>query len=348
MDQVTCLGEALAVLIPDDPVGAGHASSYALSVGGAEANVACALAALGVPVRWTGRVGDDHFGRVVLETLAERGVDVSAVEVDPMRQTGLYVKEIAGPMVGGAPAPGVGSAAGLGAGTRMRYYRSGSAACAMGTRFAETPAVRDAPLLHISGITAALSVSCAGLVEAILATPRPGRLVSFDVNLRPVLWTDRDPAVLLDLARRADLVFVGADEAEAICGVADPDDVRRLLPEPRTLVVKQGPDGAVGIEGAQRIHVPAVPVEVAELTGAGDAFAAGFIAATLRGLPLRDRLRLGTLTAASALRVRGDLGTMPDSEAVARFLTPGPAAAPATVPATPGTVSSATAEGGTR
>jgi 2-dehydro-3-deoxygluconokinase len=208
--------------------------------------------------------------------------------------------------------------------------------------------VRDAPLLHISGITAALSVSCAGLVEAILATPRPGRLVSFDVNLRPVLWTDRDPAVLLDLARRADLVFVGADEAEAICGVADPDDVRRLLPEPRTLVVKQGPDGAVGIEGAQRIHVPAVPVEVAELTGAGDAFAAGFIAATLRGLPLRDRLRLGTLTAASALRVRGDLGTMPDSEAVARFLTPGPAAAPATVPATPGTVSSATAEGGTR
>src|SRR5579859_251924 len=126
MDQVTCLGEALAVLVPEDPTGSGHASSYALSVGGAEANVACALAALGVAVRWTGRVGDDHFGRVVLGTLAERGVDISAVEVDPARQTGLYVKEIEGPVPGATSAPVPGSAIG----TRMRYYRSGSAACA--------------------------------------------------------------------------------------------------------------------------------------------------------------------------------------------------------------------------
>jgi len=294
---VTCLGEAMALLIPD-PDG----SRYTLSVGGAEANVACALAALGVPARWAGRVGNDHFGRVVLRTLAERGVDISAVEVDPARQTGLYAKEI------------------VERSTRMRYYRSGSAACAMGPRLADTPAIRDVPLLHLSGITPALSDSCAALVDAILTAPRPGRLVSFDVNLRPALWPGRDPAILLDLARRADLVFVGADEAEALCGVGAPDQLRRLLPEPRTLVVKQGADGAVGFEAGRRIHVPALPVEIAEPTGAGDAFAAGFIAATLRGLSLRDRLRLGTLAAACALRVRGDLGTMPDPDAVARFL----------------------------
>jgi 2-dehydro-3-deoxygluconokinase len=202
----------------------------------------------------------------------------------------------------------------------MRYYRAGSAACDMSPGLAETAAIRDARLLHFSGITAALSESCAALSEAFLAARRPGRIVAFDVNFRPALWAGRDPGVLIDLARRADLVFVGADEAEAICGVGDPEELRGLMPEPRTLVVKQGADGASGFEAGERVDVPALPVSIAEPTGAGDAFAAGFIAATLRELPLRDRLRLGTLAASCALRVRGDLGTMPDRAAVERFL----------------------------
>ena len=306
---VTCVGEALAVLIPEAS-GAG----YALVVGGAEANVACTLAALGVPARWVGRVGDDHFGRVILSTLGGHGVDVSAVEVDPVRQTGLYVKEIITPHA---------DAADNSPSTRMRYYRAGSAACDMSPRLADTAALRDAPLLHLSGITAALSESCAALTDALLTPRRPGRIVAFDVNFRPALWAGRDPAVLIDLARRADLVFIGADEAEAICGVGDPDELRRLMPEPRTLVVKQGADGAAGFEAGERVDVPALPVRIAEPTGAGDAFAAGFIAATLRALPLRDRLRLGTLAASCALRVRGDLGTMPDQAAIERFIETG-------------------------
>lgn len=310
--KVTCLGEALAVLVPDDDESGerGDALGYTLAVGGAEANVACSLAALGVPTRWVGRVGDDRFGRVVVRTLAERGVDVSDVEVDPARVTGLYVKEIIASSATAEPV------------TRMRYYRTGSAACAMGPELAKSPALLDTALLHLSGITPALSESCAALIDAVLATaPRPpDRIVAFDLNHRPALWTGRDPAVLLDLARRADLVFLGADEAAAICGTSAPDELRHLLPEPRTLIVKQGADGAVGFEGEQRVHVPALPIEVAEVTGAGDAFAAGFIAATLRGLSLRDRLRLGTLTAASALRVRGDFATMPTDGEIARFL----------------------------
>lgn len=314
--MVTCLGEAMAVLIPDGDESA-EGLGCALSVGGAEANVACSLAALSVPARWVGRVGDDRFGRIVVRTLASRGVDVSDVEVDTTRVTGLYVKEITTPA--GADVASVEPV------TRMRYYRTGSAACAMGPGLAESPALRDTPLLHVSGITPALSDSCAALMDAVLATPAPDRIVSFDVNLRPALWPGRDPGVLFDLARRADLVFLGADEAAAICGVDDPDELRRLLPEPRTLVVKQGADGAVGFEGDERVRVAALPVEVAEATGAGDAFAAGFIAATLRGLSLRDRLRLGTLTAASALRVRDDFAAMPTPAEIDRFLAEGAA-----------------------
>lgn len=310
---VTCVGEALAVFVPDR-----DATGYGLVVGGAEANVACTLAALGISAGWFGRVGDDHFGRVVLRALAAHGVDVSGVEVDPERQTGLYVKEIRAPRAD-EPGPRHDTTPT----TVMRYYRAGSAACATGPRHARAPVIRDARSLHLSGITPALSQSCAEFVDAILDARRPGRTVAFDVNFRPALWARRDPALLLDLARRADLVFIGADEAEAICGVADPDALRRLLPEPRTLVVKQAADGAVGFEAGERAHVPALPVEIAEPTGAGDAFAAGFIAGGIRGLSLRDRLRLGTLAASCALRVRGDLGQMPGPAAVDRFLATG-------------------------
>jgi 2-dehydro-3-deoxygluconokinase len=300
MVDVTCLGEAMALLVPGpEPDDWGFAGS----VGGAESNVACALAALGIPVRWVGRVGDDRFGRLVRDTLTAHGVETSAIDVDEARPTGLYVKELTS------------------SGTRMRYYRAGSAASAMGPELAARSELRDPALLHLSGITPALSESCAGLVEAVLAERVPGRLVSFDVNWRPALWSGRDPSVLLDFARRADLVFVGADEAEALWGVGTPEDVRGLIPGPRTLVVKQGADGATAYDGDDTAFVAAPRVEVVEATGAGDAFAAGFLAATLRGLPLRSRLWLGTLTAGTVLRVSGDLGRIPSdiwAEAAAR------------------------------
>lgn len=305
--QVVCLGESLAVLVPD-----AEGPGYSVTVGGAESNTACALAGLGVPSAWIGRVGDDRFGRLIISTLTERGVDVSGVETDPVRPTGLYVKEIAA------------------AGSRLRYYRSGSAASAMVAELAGRAALRAAPYLHLTGITAALSDGCGELMAAILR-PRPdgegtsagsasGRFTSFDLNWRPALWRERDPAVLLRLARAADLVFVGADEAAELWGTGDPAELRALLPQPDTLVVKLGAAGAVGFTRAECVAVPAPRVEVVEPTGAGDAFAAGYLAGQVRGLPLRSRLRLGALSAASVLMVRGDLGPASGAGLAARHL----------------------------
>ena len=306
MQQVTCLGEAMALFVPDDPyqpgcplgaafaAGSGSAAlGYTAQIGGAESNVACALARLGVPARWIGRVGDDRFGRLVVETLAGHGVDVSEIEIDGGRPTGLYVKEFTA------------------SGTRMRYYRSGSAASAMSPAMAGRPAVRDAPVLHLSGITAALSDSCAALLETLVNFPQRGRTVSFDINWRPALWTGREPGMLLRLAQRADLVFVGTDEAEELWGVGDPDQIRRLISAPRTLVVKRGADGAVAFEGGETVRVGALPVDVVEATGAGDAFAAGYLAGLVRRLPLRARLSLGARTARTALMVPGDVVPLP-------------------------------------
>lgn len=129
--------------------------------------------------------------------------------------------------------------------------------------------------------------------------------------------------MLLDLARRADLVFVGADEAREAWGLHGARAVVDALPEPELVVVKQGGGGAVafdgnpdaldGVEDVDRLatHVRAPRVDVVAAVGAGDAFAAGFLSATLRDLPVRDRIRHGHLMAAAVLTAPGDLATPP-------------------------------------
>ncbi|WP_431038293.1 sugar kinase [Streptomyces sp. P6-2-1] len=300
---VVCVGETMAALAPE-PVGPLDAADLLrLEVAGSESNVAMYLAALGTPARWVSAVGDDPFGRLVLRRVAAAGADVSGVRTVAGRPTGLMAKD-----------PGAEGA------TRVHYYRSASAAAGLGPELLAEAPVREARLLHLSGITPALSPSCRALVEEALAQGRDrGRLVSFDVNHRPALWRGRQEAarVLRDLADRADLVFVGLDEAQGLWGgpraVPDASAVRDLLPAPATLVVKDGAVAATLFEGETRCVVPAPRVRVKEPVGAGDAFAAGFLAARFGPGATRDpvrALRLGHLTAASALAVVADHGPL--------------------------------------
>ncbi|MFF7553888.1 sugar kinase [Streptomyces olivaceus] len=299
--DVVALGESMVTFLPSRPGRLADVPSFERAIGGAESNVACVLAAAGHSVRWVGRVGADGFGDHLVEAIGAYGVDVSAVRRDPGRPTGVYFRT-AGDRATDAH--------------EVAYYRAGSAASAMSVDTMDLDAIRSGRVLHLSGITPALSADCLGLMRELTAR-RPGRpLVSFDVNHRPGLWRDAEdgPRILLELARGADLVFVGEDEAWDLGG---PEAVRAALPEPDVLVVKQGATGATAFHGsagtatAEVTSVPALAVDVVAAVGAGDAFAAGFLSATLRGLPVRDRLRHGHLMAAAALTVPGDLAAPP-------------------------------------
>jgi 2-dehydro-3-deoxygluconokinase len=210
------------------------------------------------------------------------------------------------------------------AGTRVQYYRAGSAASTLGPELLDEEPVRSAGLLHFTGITPALSASCRELVARALATPAEERphAVSFDVNHRPALWPDGTAAgVLLWLADRADIVFVGLDEAQGLWGgELTVTGLRHLLPHPRVLVVKDGARAATAFTDHGVHTVPALPTTVVEPVGAGDAFAAGFLAGLLRGAAPAQALRLGHITAVSALRVTGDHGPLPDPEEIERLL----------------------------
>ncbi|WP_327172290.1 sugar kinase [Streptomyces sp. NBC_01336] len=301
--DVVCLGESMVTFLPSRPGRLADVPSFGRGIGGAESNVACALAAAGHRAAWVSRVGADGFGDHLVDAISAYGVDTSAVRRDPGRPTGIYFR----------------TATDRGTDVHeVAYYRAGSAASAMSPANVPHEVLLTGRVLHLSGITAALSADCLALLHELTA-PRPGRpLVSFDVNHRPGLWRDADasPGVLLDLARRADLVFVGEDEAEEAWGVKGAAAIREALPEPAVLVVKRGAEGATvysaGPDPADTVtDVPALRVDVVAPVGAGDAFAAGFLSATLRGLPVRDRARHGHLMAAAVLTVPGDLTDPP-------------------------------------
>ncbi|MBN6056686.1 sugar kinase [Nonomuraea sp. RK-328] len=304
--QAVCLGETMAVLLPGHPGPTESVEQFQVGVGGAESNVACGLAGHGITTAWISRVGDDGFGRRIISELTARGVDVSAVTIDSVRPTGLYIKE-------SHPH------------SRMRYYRTGSAASALGPDVFTNPVfnrlLSGARLLHLSGITPALSDSSLALIRALLTRPRSGRTVSFDLNWRPALWHDRDPAVLLELSNAADLLLLGADEAQAAFGLNGHAAIRAAFPAPATVVVKNAGHEVTALNAdGTTVSEPALVVEVVEPTGAGDAFAAGYLAATLRGLDQRSRLRLGHLTAATALTIHGDHGPPPSPDLTTALL----------------------------
>lgn len=299
--DVVCLGESMVTFVPDQAGRLADVSAFHRSVGGAESNVACTLARAGHSARWVSRVGADGFGDHLVDTIGGAGVDVR-VQRDPHRPTGIYFRTAGERSTTLDVAPGR---------AEVVYYRRGSAASALSPALVRRADVWAGRVLHLTGITCALSATCTALMRR-LTHREPGRpLVSFDVNHRPALWHGADPWLLAELARGCDLVFVGEDEAQAAWGLADADAIRAALPEPATVVVKQGADGATVFSGGERAHVPAPAVDVVAHVGAGDAFAAGFLSATLRGLPLRDRLRHGHLLAAAALTVPDDLAPPP-------------------------------------
>ncbi|WGW11507.1 sugar kinase [Saxibacter everestensis] len=290
--RVITIGETMVLVTPATPEPLATATDFRLDAGGAESNVASHLTHLGVHAAWVSAVGDDVLGQRLRATVASRGVDTRWVTSDTEAPTGVYFKD---------------------PGSTVLYYRTGSAASRMGPASIAGIPLEDADIVHLSGITPALSSSCAALVDTVCdRVAESDTVLSFDVNHRPSLWSLGAAApALLSLAGRADIVFVGLDEAQTLWGCDSADEVRRLLPEPDRLVVKDGDVGATEFQGDERVFVPAVPTDVVEAVGAGDAFAAGYLAAALGGAAATDRLLAGHNQARLVLQSTSDFITEP-------------------------------------
>ncbi|KQR51328.1 hypothetical protein ASF88_19395 [Leifsonia sp. Leaf336] len=294
--RVITLGEAMLQVTPS-PIGPlAQATAASLAVAGAESTVASYLAMLGHHAIWLSAVGDDPIGERIVSEIRSAGVYTAHVQRDGFAPSGVYFKD---PTSGGS--------------TAVHYYRSGSAASRMGPdTFADFRYLRH-DLVHLSGITPALSATCARLVESVIREAHAAHArVSFDVNFRPGLWRAEDAAgTLAELANQADIVFVGLDEAHVLWSTATPDDVRDVLARPEILIVKDSSIGATAFQASSSSFEPALPVEVVEPVGAGDAFAAGVLHGMLTEQDIFACLRFGHLLASSSLSSPGDLGPLP-------------------------------------
>lgn len=288
--EIVCVGESMALVTPTG-TGLAAADTATITHAGAEANVAVGVALTGHRAAWASRLGDDPLGVRLATELDRRGVELW-VERDAESPTGVMFKD-----------PGIESSA-------VYYYRRGSAASRMEPGFLSAGQLDGVRIVHTTGITPALSASCLAMVERLYDDARTaGAVVSFDVNDRRALWdADEAAATLARLADAADIAFVGRDEAERIWGTATAGEIRAHLPHCGLLVVKDGDVGATAFDGdAEPVFVPAPVVDVVEPVGAGDAFASGFLAATLDGAELAARLSAGHTAAARVLRIAADL-----------------------------------------
>ncbi|GAB2850831.1 sugar kinase [Microbacterium insulae] len=306
MTGLVTVGETMALLSAPGEGHLRHQRSLDLRIGGAESNAAIAVRRLGTPAAWIGRLGRDGMGDLVESTLRGEGVDVHVVRTDT--PTSIMVKER---RPGGA--------------THVRYYRRGGPGSELSPRDLDEAVIAGAGILHVTGITPALSASAAETVFAAIEIARgAGVDVSFDVNWRPTLWaaTDATP-VLHEIASRADVVFVGDDEVELLAPRADNElaqahALARL--GVREVVVKRGARGAVALLDDVLVEQDAFPVRVVDPVGAGDAFAGAYLAELLAGSPVEQRLRTAAACGALATTIVGDWEAAPTVDDLATFL----------------------------
>jgi 2-dehydro-3-deoxygluconokinase len=197
----------------------------------------------------------------------------------------------------------------------VSYYRAGSAGSRIGIDDLDYEAIETAGVLHVTGITLALSESAEQAVfAAIGAAVAAGVPVSFDVNHRPALWGDRDPAPLYRrVAERSAIVFAGADEAALLVGAGSPEQVAARIADlgPAQAIVKLGEDGCVASIDGETLSAPAEKITPLDTVGAGDAFVAGYLVALLDDLAPADRLRQGARCGAFACLGPGDWESLP-------------------------------------
>ena len=297
MPDIIALGEPLIEL--NRPKGADH---YALGCGGDVSNAMVAAARSGASAAIATAVGDDEFGRMLLALWAREGVDAASVKLNPTAPTGIYFVSHTE------------------AGHDFSYRRAGSAASLYGAEDLPRDAIRGAKILHVSGISQAISTHAADAVFAAMALAREaGVLLAYDTNVRLKLWPiARARAVIHEAMTNIDIALPGLDDARLLVGVEDPDRIvdRYLSFGARIVALKLGAEGCLVATAEQRLRVPPHRVSAIDATGAGDTFDGAYLAEYLQtGDPFRAALYANT-AAALATQGYGAVAPMPHREAV--------------------------------
>ncbi|HXF69027.1 MAG TPA: sugar kinase [Thermoflexus sp.] len=296
MPDAVTIGETLLRLTAPPGFGLEQTEILRLEVAGAESNVAIGLSRLGISSGWISRLVNNPLGRRIVNKIREHGVDVSRVIWTSEGRVGLYYLEL-----GQSPRP-----------YQVIYDRAGSAFSQIDPDEVDWNYVRQAKLIHLTGITPALSPNCHRLVcRAIEEARSAGLKVSFDVNYRSKLWPlEAARQAIRPLLHAVDVLFCTTQEATQILEVNGDSEVmlreiaRRHPGATIVLTLEEG--GALLWHEGQIYIQPGYPLEPIDRVGAGDALVAGFLAGFLQGDPLQG-LAYGVAYAALKHTFIGDI-----------------------------------------
>ena len=316
MPDIICLGEALIDLFAGKGVPLRDLKPLQPSPGGAPANVAVALARLGVDVGFIGKVGDDEYGACLIDLLAGEGVDVTHFVTDPSAPTMLAVVA--------APSP-----------TEQHFAIYHGTDTLLSPEDLDRTYIQSARCLVFGSVTLADASGPAALQAARWAR-EAGQHVIFDVNLRPALWPDLQVArsSIGEGIAQATVLKVNEVELEFLTGTADPAAGSRALLDKgvQLCCVSLGAEGSYFNDGTVSGHVPAFHVEAADTTGSGDAFVAGLARglsqqeqpiAQLSSDVLHQMLRFANACGAFAATCLGAMTALPVLSDVERLLQEG-------------------------
>lgn len=296
----------MALLMPSNGKGLEYSSELHSLFGGAESNVAIGISRLGGRVGWFGRLGKDPMGRLIYKKIRGEGVDVSRAELTDEAPTGLMMREV---IMGK---------------TSVYYYRKNSAASRMSVENLDEAYIAGAKILHLTGITPALSESCKeAAFDAVRIARKHGVKVSFDPNLRLKLWSiDEARPVLLELAKLSDIFLPGLDELKLLYQTEDWDVIVGKLRELSAISIVKGGENETYV--VTKDAITAVPYYKAEhvidTVGAGDGFCAGFLVGLSKGYEYAEAVRIGNLVGSLIVQTEGDWEGAPTWEQVDAIL----------------------------
>ena len=306
MPDLLCMGEPMLELNQRRPAAAGEEALYLQGHGGDTSNAAIAAARNGASAGYVTAIGRDAPGDSFMELWAREGVDASTVARDEAAPTGLYIVTHDRN------------------GHHFTFYRAGSAASRMAPRDVPEQAIRGARMLHVSGISQAISASaCDAVFHAIEVAKAAGVGVSYDTNLRLALWPKaRAAAVIHAAVARADVALPSLEDARVLTGLGEPDaiaDFYLRLGCPLVLL-KLGAEGVLVAAPARRERVGGFRVEAVDATGAGDTFAGSFLARHLAGDDPFAAARYANAAAALSTTGYGAVAPIPRPDAVEALL----------------------------
>ena len=324
--DLICLGRA-GVDLYAEQIGSRleDVASFARYIGGSSTNIACCGARLGLACGLITRVGDDHMGRFIVEQLRREGVDTRGVLTDPERLTALVVLGIEDrdtfPLI---------------------FFRERCADLAIAPADLDAGWIGSAKALLITGTHLSREGVFAASMAALDIADEHARRRVLDIDYRPVLWglTGRGDgatrfvadegvtAHLQGVLGRFDLVIGTEEEFHIAGGSTDTLEALRAVRRASgaSLVLKRGPFGASVFEGAipdtldAGVSVAGVGVEVMNVLGAGDAFAAGFLSGWLRDAPLEECLTRANASGALVVSRHGCTPAMPSAEELDWYL----------------------------